>query len=82
MADRIRKAGHAVETAVRNGTLYKRNSCQQCRMIGKVEAHHHKGYAPEHWLDVEWLCVMCHRKADAEVVLQNLTENEVIENKE
>lgn len=23
-----------------------------------------KGYEREHWLDVEWLCGPCHKKAD------------------
>lgn len=63
-AQRIRDAGHAVETAVRQHKLYKRNSCQNCGMICKVEAHHHKGYSPENWLEVQWLCPKCHRKAD------------------
>lgn len=67
---RIRDAGHAVETAVRRGELYKRNSCQACRMIGKVEAHHHKGYEPDHWLDVQWLCAMCHAKADKRATVE------------
>lgn len=60
----LRAAHHAVERAVRSGKLYKRNSCANCGLIGKVEAHHHKGYAPENWLDVVWLCPPCHRKAD------------------
>lgn len=64
-AQRIREAGHAVESAVRSGKLYKRRSCQNCAVIGKVEAHHYKGYAPENWLEVQWLCAKCHRKADA-----------------
>ena len=24
--------------------------------------HHYKGYDPEHWLDVEPLCLSCHQK--------------------
>jgi hypothetical protein len=27
---------------------------------GTVEAHHYRGYAPEHWLDVIWLCKQHH----------------------
>lgn len=30
----------------------------------QLQAHHHRGYSPEHWLDVEWLCPTCHGKAD------------------
>jgi hypothetical protein len=28
----------------------------------KTEAHHHLGYAEEHWLDVQWLCKKHHRE--------------------
>lgn len=23
---------------------------------GEIQAHHHNGYAPERWLDVQWIC--------------------------
>lgn len=62
MANKIRQAGHAVESAVKGRKLYKRRSCQQCGAIGKVEAHHYLGYEKEHWLDVQWLCQLCHAK--------------------
>lgn len=52
------KAGRAVAAAVKSGVLV-RGPCRDC---GKTPAdgHHHKGYAPEHWLDVIWLCRRCH----------------------
>jgi hypothetical protein len=28
-----------------------------------MEAHHHRGYGPEHVLDVIWLCRGCHAEA-------------------
>lgn len=45
--------------------------CQVCGLTPKkvngrqrIEAHHHKGYAPEHQLDVIWLCRSHHRIAN------------------
>jgi len=64
-AQRIRKANHAVERAIDTGKLVRPETCSECGNRGDIEAHHHKGYAPEHWLDIVWLCVFCHRKADA-----------------
>jgi len=52
------KARRAVHRALKQGILKKR-SCEVCR-AEKTEAHHHKGYAPENWLDVVWLCRSCH----------------------
>lgn len=36
---------------------------QLCIQCGKQarDWHHHKGYAPEHWLDVIPLCLPCHK---------------------
>jgi hypothetical protein len=34
------------------------------RVVGLIHAHHHKGYAHEHWLDVQWLCRSCHVATD------------------
>lgn len=33
-----------------------------CECSGRIEAHHHCGYAPEHWLDVVWLCRAHHER--------------------
>ena len=58
-------ARNAVRTAVGNGSLRKAHVCEQvdatCK--GRLEAHHTKGYAVEHWLHVDWLCVSHHRRA-------------------
>ena len=56
-------------TAIRYGRLVRPDSCDYC---GKnpskakdgraaIQAHHHNGYGPGHYLDVVWLCVSCHR---------------------
>lgn len=52
------KAHRAVAHAVKRGRL-QRQPCEKCG-APNGEAHHHKGYAPEHHLDVEWLCKECH----------------------
>jgi hypothetical protein len=48
----------AVHAATKKGTLI-RQPCQNCGNP-KSEGHHHLGYAPEHYLDVIWLCRRCH----------------------
>ena len=50
-----------VRRAVERGFLVKR----PCEVCGDpiVHGHHHKGYAPEHELDVVWLCVTHHVEA-------------------
>lgn len=55
------QARNAVNYAVIVGTLV-RGPCAHngpgCR--GKVQAHHHRGYAKRHWLTVTWLCAKHH----------------------
>lgn len=55
-----KKAWIAVDIAIRAGRL----TPQPC-WCGDVEtdAHHHRGYAPEHALDVVWLCRRHHALA-------------------
>lgn len=50
-----------VRWAVRTGRLVK-TPCSVCG-AERVHAHHHKGYAPEHELDVVWLCPRHHMAA-------------------
>ena len=59
-AQNIRRAGHAVEAALQRGRLRKPSTCECCGMKRKLEAHHHRGYERENWLNVEWLCNPCH----------------------
>ena len=49
-----------VHRAVKRGVLTRPDHCARCGVETKPEAHHPRGYAPEHWLDVDWLCVDCH----------------------
>lgn len=59
----LRQAHHAVESAVKSGRLVRPGKCQECRRFGPVQAHH-ENYHPDHWLDVRWLCALCHALAD------------------
>lgn len=55
----------AVGKAVAAGQL-PRAMALKCEHCGKPAQgyHHHKGYAPEHALDVVPLCDKCHRAAE------------------
>jgi hypothetical protein len=55
----------AVYAAVRTGKLRKPRQCQACGRTRSVQAHHHHGYDDAHRLDVAWMCVECHRAAEA-----------------
>ncbi len=57
-------ARDACNNAVKAGVLIKPRRCSICNAGGRIEGHHYLGYAPEHVLDVQWLCVPCHRRAD------------------
>ena len=61
----------AVRQALKEGVLARPSGCEACGGVtphetnpSGLEAHHHKGYMKEHHLDVQWLCIPCHRKAD------------------
>jgi hypothetical protein len=62
-------AHRAVERALAAGRLVRPEECECCGapgddpVVGAIEAHHHLGYAPEHHLDVQWLCRLCHDTA-------------------
>ena len=58
--DRV-AARKAVYNAKRDGLLICPSICSNCFEPRKVNAHHHKGYTEEFWLDVIWLCSSCHR---------------------
>lgn len=50
-----RRAHEAVRQALLKGTLVKQ-PCAECGATAHVDAHHPRGYDPDHWLDVEFLC--------------------------
>lgn len=63
------RASEAVRRAVARGELIKPDHCEVCNKLesavaGGLEGHHYLGYAREHYLDVQWLCIEDHRKAE------------------
>jgi len=56
------QASDAVRRAVRRGALVRPKACQECGSEVNIQAHHYLGYAPEHRLDVQWLCCRCHSR--------------------
>lgn len=65
------EARAAINFGIKYGFLTRPDTCQSngkygAKCSGIIEAHHHNGYDRKHWLDVEWLCVACHRAADAQ----------------
>ena len=61
----MRKAHQSVSNAIKAGVLTRPDSCPVCgNSKMRIEAHHHKGYAPEFSLDVVFLCTSCHRAAE------------------
>lgn len=54
-------ARQAVKRAKRAGLLVP-GCCCVCGTTSGIEAHHHKGYDPEYWLDVEWRCREHHKE--------------------
>lgn len=53
-------ARRAVQAALRAGVLERPESCARCGSPGgRIHLHHHRGYEPEHWLDVVPICVRC-----------------------
>ena len=57
---RIHKAHVALNRAIRAGRITKPRRCPACNRERKIEAHHHRGYDRQHWLDVVWRCRQCH----------------------
>ena len=64
----IVRAHDAVAKALKSGALKKPAACSACRRsdVPRLVGHHYRGYSPEHWLDVEWLCDRCHARHHAE----------------
>lgn len=64
VTNRARLLAHRdVGLALRTGQIKPNSQCKQCGAAGELEAHHHRGYARAHRLDVIWLCAECHAKA-------------------
>ena len=57
-----RKARNAVNLAIRTGKIPCIDSLQCLCGNQAKQYHHHKGYAPEFWLDVVPVCRKCHIK--------------------
>jgi hypothetical protein len=57
------RAVKAINHAIRAGKLSPQSAyhCRYCREQAE-QYHHHLGYAPEHWLDIQPVCKICHRK--------------------
>lgn len=46
--------------AVRAGKIIRPVACDNCKTLGRVQGHHHKGYSEKTWDIVQWLCPPCH----------------------
>ena len=58
----MKRAGYRVKWAIKRGTLTRGTACEACDATGvKIEAAHSDYSRP---LDVRWLCIPCHRRAD------------------
>jgi hypothetical protein len=57
-------AYRAVAAAEKSGQLIRQKTCSlpDCSDTFLVAAHHYLGYAPEHRLDVQWLCSRHHAR--------------------
>lgn len=65
-----RSARVKLRRALRRGELTRADACERCGKTDdangrKLDGHHHHGYAPEHALDVQWLCIACHAQIHA-----------------
>jgi len=57
-----------LNNAIRDGRFERKYECEDCGTTErKIEGHHHMGYERENWLNVQWLCVNCHKKAHREM---------------
>ena len=68
-----------VEEALRNRELVRPDICEDCKTSGvKIQGHHEDYSKP---LDINWVCVKCHRKRDKILrdnrVIEPLTEEEI-----
>jgi len=56
----------AVRDAIKSGDLVRPAVCsvKGCTETTKIEAHHHRGYEKENWINVVWLCKRHHWQAN------------------
>ena len=59
-----RIAHQIVQRAIKCGELIRPEVCENCNRSGKTEASHDDYNKP---LEVQWLCVKCHREKDGVV---------------
>lgn len=67
-----RIARRELNKAIRRGDIARPSKCDRCGQdpgVGKggrtkIRAHHHNGYDPAHWFDVEWVCDRCDMRAE------------------
>ena len=68
LPENIRKARYTVVNAIRDGKIHRPKICEKCgredwgEKRSMIEAHHYKGYSPEYWLTIQWLCTNCHKE--------------------
>lgn len=60
------EARRAVYWAVKLGILDKGPCADEgtTECHGKIEAHHHKGYTPDVWLEIVWVCRRHHQQRE------------------
>jgi len=63
----VKAAKNKVVNSLKSGKIKKPDKCDKCGAKTPLEAHHHKGYDEEHQLDVQWLCISCHKAADVKL---------------
>ena len=63
----VKAAKNKVINSLKAGKIKKPDKCDKCGAKTSLEAHHHKGYDEEHQLDVQWLCISCHKAADVKL---------------
>jgi hypothetical protein len=52
-------ARNAINNGIRDGRVFRPDSCSVCGKTGRLDGHHRDYTKP---LDVVWLCISCHRK--------------------
>lgn len=67
---RQQRACRAVKEAIKREEIKPPRNCQRCggpptphrRNRRGLVANHYRGYERENWLDIEWICVPCHKR--------------------